>query len=108
VPHPKGTAAGASGRFNATFANGQLRWTLTFTHLTGPGTAAHFHKGVRGKSGPVAVPLCHPCNASMSGTVTGEPAASAATAMGKGQYYVNVHTAKNPAGEIRGQITAVK
>jgi len=29
------------------------------------------------------------------------------TALEAGRAYVNVHTAKNPAGEIRGQIRAV-
>jgi CHRD domain-containing protein len=108
VPHPKGTKAGASGRFTATFTSGTLKWTLTFKHLTGPATAAHIHNGVRGKAGPVVVALCGQCKASETGTLTGEVAASTATAMGKGKYYVNVHTAKNPNGEIRGQITVAQ
>ena len=107
VPHPKGTKAGASGRFTATFTSGTLNWTLTFSHLSGPATAAHIHKGVKGKAGSVVVPLCGPCKASQTGSVTGEIAAEMATAMGQGKYYVNVHTAKNPNGEIRGQITVV-
>jgi hypothetical protein len=103
VPHPKGTKAGASGRFTATLTGTTLKWTLTFAHLTGPATAAHIHPGVRGKSGPPLVPLCGPCSSPTSDTATVTQAEI--TAMVAGKYYVNVHTTKNPNGEIRGQIT---
>lgn len=105
VPHPKGAMAGASGRFTGTLSNGILKWRLTFAHLTGPATAAHIHVGVKGKSGAVLVPLCGPCKSGASGTVKlANPAALSITSK-PGSTYVNVHTAKNPAGEIRGQLT---
>lgn len=107
VPHPKGTKVGASGHFTATYSNGVIKWTLSFGHLTGAATAAHIHNGVKGKAGPVVAALCGPCTSGAKGQITGETAASIATAMGKGRYYVNVHTAKNPSGEIRGQVTVV-
>jgi hypothetical protein len=103
VPHPKGTKAGASGRFTATLTGTTLKWTLTFAHLTGPAMAAHIHNGLRGKSGPVLVPLCGPCTSPRNGTATLTQAEI--TAITASKYYVNVHTAKNPNGEIRGQIT---
>jgi hypothetical protein len=103
VPSPKGTKIGASGRFTATLTGTTLTWKLTFAHLTGAATAAHIHDGVKGKSGPVLFPLCGPCTSGVHGTTT--LTAAQITAMMNRKYYVNVHTAKNPGGEIRGQIT---
>ena len=105
VPHPKGAMSGARGRFTGTLSNGILKWHLSFAHLTGRATAAHIHVGVKGKSGPVLVPLCGPCKSNASGTVKlANPAALSITNK-PGGTYVNVHTSKNPAGEIRGQLT---
>ena len=103
VPHPKGTKVGASGRFTATLTGTTLKWRLTFTHLSGPATAAHIHRGVKGKSGPILVSLCGPCKSPVTGMSTVTPAEIAL--MKARKTYVNVHTAKNPGGEIRGQLT---
>jgi hypothetical protein len=102
VPSPKGVSLLASGRFTATLSGSKLTWKLTFKHLTGQATAAHIHIGAKGKAGPVAVPLCGPCKSPVNGSAVVK--ASVVNAMKKGNAYVNVHTAKNPAGEIRGQI----
>src|SRR6266511_3409877 len=74
VPHPKGTKVGASGRFTVTLTGTTLKWRLTFTHLSGPATAAHIHGAARGVSGPVLVPLCGPCTSPVTGTATRTPA----------------------------------
>jgi hypothetical protein len=105
MPRPKGTQLGASGRFTVSVTGTTLKWTLTFTHLTGSATAAHIHGGVRGKAGAVLIPLCGPCTSPQSGT--GTITAAQLADMVAGKDYVNVHTAKNPSGEIRGQITHV-
>ena len=105
-PVPKGTKSGASGHFTATLAGTTLTWKLTFTHLSGPATAAHIHAGARGKPGAVIVPLCGPCTSPASGTATLTQAQI--DSMKAGLTYANVHTAKNPNGEIRGQITKAK
>ena len=102
VPKPKGVSILASGRFTATLGGSKLSWKLTFKHLTGTATAAHIHVAARGKAGPVAVPLCGPCKSGVSKTSV--VTAAVVSAMKKGNAYVNVHTVKNPAGEIRGQI----
>ena len=103
VPHPTGTTMGASGKFTATLSGTTLTWKLTFGHLSGSATAAHIHSGVKGKAGPVLlIPLCGPCTSPESGTATVTSAQVSAMAAGKD--YVNVHTAKNANGEIRGQI----
>jgi len=81
-----------------------LTWTITFDGLTGPATVAHFH-------GP-AEPGANAGVALLIGQTPTSPAkgsamltdAQAADLMA-GRWYVNVHTAANRGGEIRGQVT---
>ena len=84
-------------------AGGTLSWRLTFQALSGKAGAAHVHLGKRGKAGAVAVSLCGPCRSGARGTA--KLNAKTVKALLAGGAYVNVHTAKNPAGEIRGQVT---
>jgi hypothetical protein len=108
-PKPKGKVRRARGRFTATVtksgSSGVIAWRLTFSRLTGRAVAAHIHSGRRGVAGPVIVPLCAPCKSGASGKATVD--ASVLSALESGRAYVNVHTRKNPAGEIRGQLPAV-
>lgn len=108
VPKPKGSVARARGAFVATVTKegtaGSLTWRLTFARLTGRAVAAHVHLGRRGRAGAVAVGLCGPCRSGARGDVQLTPAALAAIEAGRA--YVNVHTPRNPAGEIRGQLPA--
>lgn len=109
VPRPKGNVRRATGSFTATVAkigtSGTIAWRLRFSRLTGRAAAAHIHVARVGRAGPVAVALCGPCRNGQRGTANVTAATLAALAVGRA--YVNVHTAKNPAGEIRGQIRAV-
>ena len=100
-PAPKGAAA-ATGRFTATLSGSSLAWRLTFSKLTGKAVAAHIHLGKPGVAGPVAVPLCGPC-ASGAHDIAKLNAKTKAAVL-SGRAYVNVHTPKNMAGEIRGQL----
>jgi len=108
VPKPK-APAGAAGVFTATVTkNGDayaLAWKLTFRKLSGRAGAAHVHRGKAGVAGGVIVALCGPCRSGQKGTARITKAA--AEAMRRGQAYVNVHTARNAAGEIRGQVKLV-
>jgi hypothetical protein len=70
--------------------------------ITLPATAAHIHMGAMGKAGNVLIPLCGPCRSGAHGKATFTRAMKRALAHHK--LYVNVHTAKNPNGEIRGQL----
>jgi len=85
-------------------ATKKLSWTVTYSGLTGPATAAHFHgPGEPGKNSGVAVPISNIATSPASGSATLTDAQAADLTSGK--YYVNIHTAANPGGEIRGQVT---
>ena len=105
VPKPK-APAGARGVFTATVTeSGSTRtisWKLTFSGLSGKAVAAHIHKGKAGVAGAVIVPLCGPCKNGQTGKV--KVSKDVADVLERGGAYVNVHTSKNAAGEIRGQI----
>jgi CHRD domain-containing protein len=106
VPKPKGVAVGAQGSFTAGLvrsgAGGRLSWRLTFKGLSGTATASHIHLGRRGRSGAVSVALCGPCRTGARGSAN--VSAKTVAALLAGGAYVNVHTARNKSGEIRGQI----
>jgi hypothetical protein len=102
VPAETGAPKNAGGTFSASLNGSKLTWKLTFHNLTGPATAAHIHMAAKGKSGPVVVALCANCKSGVHGTAT--VSASVIKALNGGKAYVNVHTAKNPNGEIRGQV----
>jgi hypothetical protein len=108
-PRPKGNVRRATGTFTGTVAKlgttGTIAWRLRFSRLTGRAAAAHIHVAPRGRAGPVAVALCGPCRNGVRGTANLTEAVL--TALEAGRAYVNVHTGRNPAGEIRGQIRAV-
>jgi hypothetical protein len=101
TPAPKAAAHGA-GVFTATLNGRTLTWRLTFSRLSGKAVAAHIHLGRQGVAGPVAVALCGPCVSGVHRTAT--VSARLRSALLAGTAYVNVHTAKNPGGEIRGQV----
>jgi hypothetical protein len=106
VPAPRGNVDNARGTFNSTVTksgNGaDIRWTLNFSGLTGPAVAAHIHTGRQGDAGPISVPLCTPCTNPENGTANLNAAQLAA--IQNGGMYVNIHTAMNATGEIRGQV----
>jgi CHRD domain len=109
VPAPKGDVGSGGGTFTATLTKSDsgtvLSWQLSFSNLTGPGTAAHIHIAARGTPGPVVVPLCAPCTSGATGTANIN--ATVLEAIQNDRAYVNVHTKTNPAGEIRGQVSSL-
>lgn len=81
----------------------------TYQGLTGAASAAHIHAGAKGVAGPVVIPLVVTENPAAAGSGGFGFPAAAVTAeqialMEAGQFYINIHTAANPGGEIRGQI----
>jgi hypothetical protein len=106
VPRPTAVPAAARGTFTATVVESatgvSLRWKLTFSRLSGKVAAAHIHRGGRGAAGPVLVGLCGPCTSGKTGRAVITKAVS--ELIERGRAYVNVHTAKNAKGELRGQV----
>ena len=95
-----------TGTLTATYddASKKLTWKGSTSGLSGPATAAHFHGPAEaGKNAGVAVPITGTDQASFEGSATLTDAQAAD--MMAGRWYVNVHTAANKAGEIRGQLT---
>jgi hypothetical protein len=102
---PPTTSAGTgSADIDYDAATKKLSWKLTYSGLTGPATAAHFHgpAGPADKAG-VAVAIPNATTSPVEGSAVLTDAQAADLTAGK--YYVNIHTAANPGGEIRGQVT---
>ena len=82
----------------------KFTYTVTYSGLSGPATAAHFHgPAAAGANAPPVVPV--PATALASpikgdATLTDTQAADLAA----GKWYFNIHTAAHGPGEIRGQV----
>src|SRR2546426_6248119 len=98
VPKQVVKDSAAHGLFKATLSGTTLKWKLTFAKLTGPATMAHIHLAAKGKPGNVVVSLCAPCTSGVTGTAN---VTAVLSAFKKHLLYVNVHTTRNPGGEIR-------
>ena len=84
-----------------------LRWTVTYSGLTGPAKAAHFHgPATAGENAGIVVPLTGSLASPIKGEATITP--DQADDLLAGKWYVNVHTAAHPPGEIRAQVEPVK
>ena len=102
--NPPNTSAGkGEADIDYDAATKKLTWKLTYSGLSGPATAAHFHGPAEaGKNAGVAVAIPNATTSPNEGSATLTDAQAADLTAGK--YYVNVHTAANPGGEIRGQV----
>ena len=101
---PSNTSAG-TGMLDASLdkQTNVLTWTVTYAGLTGPVKAGHFHgPAAAGANAGVALGFSGSVESPIKGTAT-LTAAQAADAMA-GKWYVNLHTAANPGGEVRGQV----
>ena len=101
---PNTSAAKGTADIDYDPASKKLSWKLTYSGLSGPATMAHFHgPAAPGANAGVAVTIPNATSISVEGSATLTDAQAADLMAGK--YYINVHTAANPAGEIRGQVT---
>ena len=102
--NPPNTSAGkGEADIDYDAATKKLSWKLTYSGLTGPATAAHFHGPAEaGKNAGVAVAIPNATTSPAEGSATLTDAQAADLLAGK--YYINVHTEANPGGEIRGQV----
>jgi CHRD domain/Secretion system C-terminal sorting domain len=101
VPATTSTGLGLSS-FVLSLSQSKMEYKIVVTGLTGAITSAHIHKGSSLESGPVVQTLAINGNV-LSGTLT-NITAGFTDSLFQGLLYVNVHTAANPNGEIRGQI----
>jgi hypothetical protein len=98
-------ASAGKGTLDATYdtTSKQLTYTVSYSGLTGPATAAHFHgPAASGANAGVVVPVQGALANPIKGTATLTDAQAADLTSGK--WYFNIHTAANKAGEIRGQV----
>ena len=94
----------ASGSFDGTLVKDTsvLRYKVSYTGLSGPATAAHIHgPALAGQNAGVVLPFQSAANP-IVGEFSLTPAQLADLLAGR--LYVNVHTAANPGGELRGQL----
>ena len=104
---PKTTAGKGEALATLDTATKTLSYTVTYMDLTGPATAAHVHgPAAVGANAGVVAPMGPPVASPIHGTATLTDAQIADLEAGK--YYVNVHTAENKGGEIRGQLMPAK
>jgi hypothetical protein len=111
----------------ATFPDGTMHFMLSIHGLSGPVTGAHLHgPATTAENAPIIVSLCGApapaavatCDTSADGTLSvsgvidsnlfaqwGLPGGVLFDYLDNGMVYVNAHTALNPAGETRGQVS---
>lgn len=101
-----GTPSTPTGTVDGTFdrKTDKLTYHVTYSGLTGPVQAAHFH----GPATPpaeagVMKPISPPYDSPISGTWT--LTKSQAKALEAGEVYVNLHTKAYPGGEARANLT---
>ena len=83
--------------------NYKLSWTIKYSDLSGIVTGAHFHGPAKaGVNADVVVPINGDLSSPIKGEATLTPEQTAELLEGK--WYVNLHTATHPDGEIRGQV----
>ena len=98
---PPVTSTG-TGTATMTLDGDKLTYDVEYKDLSGPATAAHIHgPAAAGANAGVMIPFANPASP-IKGTVNLTPEQVADLKAGK--EYVNIHTAQNKGGEIRGQI----
>ena len=103
---PNGSAATGDGTFVLNPATKELTWAVKFSGLSGPALAAHIHgPAAAGANAGVAI-LFETPNAP-AGEIKGSTflVTDQVADLQAGKLYVNIHTAANKGGEIRGQLT---
>lgn len=98
-------ASAGSGTLDASLdkQSNVLTWTVSYSGLTGPVKAGHFHgPAAAGANAGVALGFTGSVESPIKGSATLSAAQAADVLAGK--WYVNLHTAANPGGELRGQV----
>ena len=124
------TPGGGEFRAHLDEANQEITWELSYANLEAPVLQAHIHFGSPAQAGgisvflctnlgngPIGTQACPAAPATISGTIRpNDVVGPAAQGIDPGQFaevvaairadltYVNVHSVKYPAGEIRAQL----
>ena len=104
-PAPGGGSGNVDGKLDR--QSGVLSWTVTYAGLSGPVTAAHFHgPALVGQNAGIALPI----GGAMGSPIEGKATLTAAQMADllAGRWYVNLHTAAHPTGEVRGQVAVLQ
>lgn len=99
------TSSKGTGRADFTYntADKNLEWTVTYKDMSGPVTAGHIHGPASpGANAGVEVPFQNVSSSPIKGSATLTD--KQVSDLMSGKDYVNLHTAANKGGEIRGQI----
>lgn len=119
-----GVSTGSAGTVTVSLnqATGVVTYRIDVFNMPVGTTAAHFHVGGVGVSGPVVINFTVITNISNDFGITGTASATDLVpraaqginswedftqALQLGNIYVNVHSTNNPGGEIRGQVVRV-
>jgi len=102
VPGPGAVDGAGTARLVLT-PDGKVCAELATTRVD-EATAAHVHTGPKGVAGPVVITLTTPKEGRASGCATADPAVVAKVVADPATAYVNVHTAAQPGGAVRGQL----
>jgi len=98
VPPAANSKGSGSFEMKLDIKTNEFTWKLSHAGMTGPATAAHIHGPAgKGTNAGVVVPL-----QGMEGK--GKLTQAQYGDLAAGLYYVNVHSAQYPGGEIRGQL----
>lgn len=95
-------ASTATGSATLTFNTSTKILTITVTHTVGTPTAGHIHKAAAGTNGGVIFGFTSPVSPINYTSIALDAAQEAD--LNANLYYVNIHTAAFPGGEIRGQL----
>jgi hypothetical protein len=103
VPSVTTTAGTGAAKVSLDPATKKLEWSITYSKLSGPPTMAHFHGPAgAGANAPPVITITPPLDSPISGSAVLTDAQIAD--LKAGSWYINIHTAQNPKGEIRGQV----
>ena len=104
MPVDRATSPSISGggEVRASLAGNELTVFATFAGMSSPATAAHVHRAPIARPGPVAFTLDVPETASGRIEETLTLTDAQLETLRDGMYYLQIHTAENPRGELRG------
>jgi len=100
-------ATGAMGMATGTLdtETGKMTYSITYEGLSGDPAAAHFH-GPAAKGADAKPVLTLGADGMLASPMEGEAMVTPDQVkdIEAGMWYINIHTAANPKGEIRGQV----